>query len=106
MSGWERLAFVNTRTQTTNANDTLVTATFPARKFLHIESFYKYTSGGNDPRYTFNTDQGSTSYAWARNVDNATESNTGTGGDAGFVVNDVGSGNIIFDRIDIPNVLC
>ena len=105
MSGWERLAFVNTRTQTTNANDTLVTATFPARKFLHIESFYKYTSGGNDPRYTFNTDQGSTSYAWARNVDNATESNTGTGGAAGFVVNDIGSGNIIFDRIDITNVL-
>ena len=44
MSGWERLAFVNTRTQTTNANDTLDTGTFPARKYLHIESFYKYFS--------------------------------------------------------------
>ena len=107
MSGWERLAFVNTTTQTTNANDTLDTGSsaFPARKYLHIESFYKYSSGGNDPFYRFNTDVGSTSYAWSRNLDNATEANTGTGGNSGFIVNDVGSGNIIFDRVDITNVL-
>jgi len=109
MSGWERLAFVNTRTQTTNANDTLDTGTFSARKYLHIESFYKYSSGGNDPFYRFNTDidpsTHATSYAWSRNTDNATESNTGTGGNSGFIVNDVGSGKIIFDRVDITNVL-
>ena len=105
MSGWERLAFSNTRSTTTNANDTLSTGTFTPKKYLHVETYYSYAdSGGNDPKMSFNTDTSTSNYNYRRSIDNSA-TDALTTGDGAISNNAAGGSNRFFERIDIVNIL-
>ena len=104
MSGWERLAFSNTRSTTTNANDTLSTGTFTPKKYLHVETYYSYADSGNDPKMSFNTDVSTSNYNYRRSIDNSA-TDAPTSGDGAISNNAAGGSNRFFERIDIVNIL-
>ena len=105
MSGWERLAFSNTRSTTTNANDTLSTGTFTAKKYLHVECYYSFTdSGGSNPRISFNTDVSTSNYNFRKNTDQGSDTTNHTGD--GAIINEFAGGDQrYYNRIDIINIL-